>query len=126
MAGAAKFEELIAWQKARELTKRIYAVTRSKPLKQDYGLCDQMRRASVSIMSNVVEGFERVSPAEFIRFLLIARASCGELRNQLYIAFDVGYLTEEDFKDLMREAQDVARTINTLRSSIDRRHKPAT
>jgi four helix bundle protein len=74
-------------------------------------------------MSNVAEWFERVSPAEFQRFLLIAKGSCGELRNQLYVAFDADYLSKAEFDSLLAQANEVARRINGLRTSIDRDHK---
>jgi len=78
-----RFEDLIAWQKARELTKEIYAVTSNGSFSKDYGLRDQIRRAAVSAMSNVSEGFERGSLNEFHQFLVIAKASCAEVRSQL-------------------------------------------
>jgi four helix bundle protein len=124
MAAINRFEDLIVWQKARVLTKSIYALTRTSPMRRDFGLCDQIRRASVSIMSNIAEGFERVSPAEFHRFLLIAKGSCGEVRNQLYVALDAEYLSQSEFNGLLAQANEVARLINGLRASIDRNHKP--
>lgn len=123
MAGVSRFEDLVVWQRVRLLTKSIYALTRTSPLHHHYGLCDQIRRASVSVMSNVAEWFERVSPAEFQRFLLIAKGSCGELRNQLYVAFDADYLSKAEFDSLLAQANEVARRINGLRTSIDRDHK---
>ncbi len=85
-----KFEDLIAWQKARELTKIIYAVTKQGEFSRDFGLRDQIRRSAVSIMSNVAEGFERGGRSEFHQFLVIAKGSCAELRSQLYTALDAG------------------------------------
>src|SRR6266567_8049100 len=87
-----KFEDLIAWQKARKLTSDVYRVTSHGKFATDYGLKDQIRRAAVSSMSNVAEGFERGGLVEFHRFLAIAKGSCAELRAQLYVALDVGYL----------------------------------
>src|SRR3989338_1080615 len=81
-----RFEDLIAWQKARELTRQIYLLTKKEPFSKDYVLREQIQRASVSIMSNLAEGFERGSSAEFHQFLVIAKASCAELRSQLYVA----------------------------------------
>jgi len=90
MAKLNSFEDIIAWQKARELNTVIYTVTNSNQLfNSDYGLRDQMRRASISITSNIAEGFERETTKEFIRFLYIAKASAGEFRSQLYLAFDL-------------------------------------
>lgn len=87
-----KFEDLIAWQKARELTKEIYKVTKSGEFARDFGLRDQIRRASVSVMSNLAEGFERGRTTEFHQYLSIAKGSCAEVRCQLYIAWDAEYL----------------------------------
>jgi len=87
----SKFEELIAWQKSRELVTAIYKVTNGKEFSRDFGLRDQIQRAAVSIMSNIAEGFERAGRAEFHQFLVIAKGSCAEVRSQLYIALDIGY-----------------------------------
>ena len=82
------FEDLHVWQRARELVNLIYKITRHKTFSEDKGLVDQIRRASVSILSNISEGFERGSNVEFIQFLYIAKASCGEVRCQIIIAYD--------------------------------------
>ncbi len=94
-----KFEDLIAWQKARELAKVIYKMTEAGKFSRDFGMRDQIRRAAVSIMSNIAEGFERMGRAEFHQFLVIAKASCAEVRSQLYIAHDIGYLDREQFEE---------------------------
>ena len=120
-AAVQRFEDLIAWQKARSLTNLIYQATRQESFRRDFGLCDQMRRAAVSVMSNVAEGFERSGTAEFKQFLAIAKASCGELRSQLYVAHDVGYLSEKDFQSLFSAAEEVSRIIGGLRTSLNRR-----
>ncbi|MGB9178156.1 MAG: four helix bundle protein [Pyrinomonadaceae bacterium] len=116
-----RFEDLIAWQKARLLTKKIYQIASHDKFSRDYGLKDQIRRAAVSIMSNIAEGFERARPSEFHQFLSVAKASCAELRSQLYIAFDAEYFCREDFNKLMSEASEVGRIIGGLRASIDRK-----
>ena len=85
-----EFEDLIAWRKARELTREVYRVTRQGKLAKDYGLSRQIQRAAVSIMSNIAEGFERGNPREFHQFLSVAKASCAEVRSQLYVALDAG------------------------------------
>jgi four helix bundle protein len=90
-----RFEDFIAWPKARILTAKIYRVTEEGAFARDLGLKDQMRRAVASIKSNINEGFERGRPAEFLRFLLIAKASCAELRSQTYVAFAAGHLNRE-------------------------------
>jgi four helix bundle protein len=94
-----RFEEIEAWQTARDLTKRIYAVTDLGKFARDFGLRDQIRRASVSVMSNIAEGFESQTQQQFIRYLSIAKASAGEVRSQLYVSRDLNYLTEEQFTD---------------------------
>ena len=113
-----KFEDLIAWQKARALTREIYHVTSTGAFAKDFGLREQIRRASVSIMSNLAEGFERGGRIEFHRFLNIAKASCAELRSQLYVARDVEYLEHQMFDRLFGQAQEVARIIGGLRIAV--------
>jgi len=99
---AKSFEELHIYQRARELTNGTYAATRKQPFAADYGLVDQIRRAAVSIMSNIAEGFERGTKTEFIQFLYIAKGSCGEVRAQLQIAHDQQYISSNDH-DLLRD-----------------------
>lgn len=118
-----RFEDLIAWQKSRELAKSIYAATRQEVFAKGYGLCGQIQRASVSIMSNIAEGFERSSTADFHHFLVVAKASCAEVRSQLYLAWDVGYINEAEFRQLQDQAQEVARLVGGLRASIERKLK---
>ena len=116
----ARFEDFIAWQKARTLTAQIYAVTGNGEFTRDYGLRDQLRRASVS-MANIAEGFERGRPAEFHQYLSVAKASCAELRSHLYVALDAQYLTKEDFSHLKSEAEEAGRILGGLRASVQRR-----
>lgn len=116
-----RFEQLIAWQKARSLAGVIYKKTADGQFSRDFGLRDQIRRAAVSVASNVAEGFERGSPAEFRQFLTVAKASCAELRTQLYIAQDAGYLPEEEFGQIMSKAEEVARVIGGLRAAVSRK-----
>jgi four helix bundle protein len=115
-----RFEDLIAWQKARFLTAEVYKVTGQDRFARDYSLKDQIRRAAVSVMSNIAEGFERARPAEFHQFLSVAKASCAELRSQLYIAFDAKYLRDEDFNMLMSKAVEVGQIIGGLRAAVER------
>src|SRR5438045_3662764 len=98
-----RFEEIIAWQKARALTSAVYATTSTRPFSRDYGLRDQIRRAAVSAMSNIAEGFERARPGEFQHFLSTAKASCAEVRSQLYVALDAGYVDPDTFGKLMAQ-----------------------
>jgi four helix bundle protein len=114
MATFHRFEEIEAWQKARGLTREIYSVSNQAAFARDFGLRDQMRRASVSIMSNIAEGCERSGTGEFIQFLAIAKGSAGEVRAQLYVARDQGYISEEVFEDLLSRATQISRMINGL------------
>ena len=118
-----RFEDLIAWQKARELTKAIYTVTKTGDFSRDYGLKEQIRKASVSIMSNIAEGFERGGRSEFHQFLVIAKGSCAEVRSQLYVALDVDYLSEADFRTLYSLASETGRIIGGLRAAVYRQKK---
>ena len=116
-----RFEDFIAWQKARKLTSNIYKVSNIGEFARDFGLKDQIRRAGVSVMSNIAEGFERGRPTEFHQFLSIAKGSCAELRSQLYVALDVGYVVGDDFRALMSEAIEVGQIVGGLRASVERR-----
>ncbi len=123
MATIKQFEDLVAWRKARELTSQIYALTSgNEKLARDFGLKDQMRRAAVSVMANIAEGFERNGDGEFRQFLAIAKASCGELRSLLYVALDAGFIPPEDHKTLSDRCEEVSRIVSGLRSSL--RTKP--
>ena len=92
-----RFEDLEAWQIARELTNKIYSISRKESIRRDYGFVDQIRRAAISIMNNIAEGFERGSNKDFVRFLFIARGSAGEVRSMLYVGLDQGYLADDTF-----------------------------
>jgi four helix bundle protein len=113
-----RFEDLIAWQKARDLTRVIYQVTQQGAFARDLGLARQMQRAAVSIMANIAEGFERGGRGEFHQFLSTAKASCAEVRSHLYVALDVGYVDETTFNQLLAKVQEVARIVGGLRSSV--------
>lgn len=120
MGKVERFEDLIAWQKARELTKKVYSLTVESDFAKDFGLRDQIRRASVSVMSNIAEGFERGGNAEFHQFVVIAKGSCAEVRTQLYIALDVGYLSQDQFEETYNMALEVTRILGGLRASIQK------
>ena len=120
MAKIQRFEDLIAWQKARELTRAIYEVSRHGAFAKDYGLSGQIQRAAVSIMSNLAEGFERGGRGEFHQFLSTAKASCAEVRSQLYVALDVGYLDKPAFDRLMQKVIEVGRIVRGLRASVQK------
>ncbi len=124
MSKIERFEDLIAWQKARELTLAIYQMTRQGSFAKDYGLSGQIQRAAVSTMSNIAEGFERGRPGEFHQFLSIAKGSCGEIRSQLYVALDVGYINQRIFSQMLSKSEEVGRIIGGLRASVQRQ-RPA-
>lgn len=111
---ARTFEDLPVWQKARELVKYIYQITAKGTFSKDSSLVDQIRRASTSVMSNIAEGFERGSNAEFIQFLYISKGSAGETRTQLYIARDQGFITDEDFRRGYEICVDVSGQLSGL------------
>lgn len=119
-----KFEDLVAWQRARELTRVIYEATREPGFARDFGLRDQIQRAAVSAMSNIAEGFERRSQPDFARFLLMAKASCAEVRSQLYVALDLGYLTAARFDALMALAEETARVLGGLHQAVIKSSAP--
>src|SRR4051812_5266235 len=106
------FEEINSWQKARLLNKRIYTITDSDLFRRDFDLARQIRRSSVSISSNIAEGFERNTDKEFIHFLFIAKGSAGEVRSQLYLAFDLNYITEEVFNELLSEISEISKLLS--------------
>jgi four helix bundle protein len=118
MATFQSFEEIEAWQEARKLTRRIYTVSSQGDFRRDFGLRDQIRRASVSILSNIAEGHERGGTPEFIRFLSIAKGSAGEVRAQLYVAIDQNYLGEEPFKEMVILTTRISRMISGLISYL--------
>jgi four helix bundle protein len=121
MSGVRRFEELTAWQKARVLTKAIYLHSNQGSFARDFALRDQIRRSAVSIMSNIAEGFERFRPSELHQYLSIAKASCAELRSQLYVAYDVGHVEAGVFHQLLQQAEEVGRLLGGLRSAASRR-----
>lgn len=115
-----RFEDLIAWQKARQLTVEIYRITAIGEFARDFGLRDQIRRAAVSIMSNIAEGFDRGSRGEFHQFLVIAKASCAEVRSPLYVAQDVGYISQGTFSNLSGTTNELSKIIGGLRVSVQK------
>ena len=123
MSKIERFEDLIAWQKARVLTRMIYQITQQGAFAKDFGLSGQIQRAAVSIMSNIAEGFERSSLGEFHQFLSISKASCAELRSQLYVAFDAGYLTQNEFDQFFTLAREVSLIVGGLRASVEKQRK---
>lgn len=114
----ARFEELLVWQKAKQLCVAVYRVTGQGAFARDFGLRDQIQRAAVSVMSNIAEGFERNSRAEFARFLSIARGSAGEVRSQVYLAHELGYINERDSGVLLASCTEITRMLISLRKSL--------
>jgi four helix bundle protein len=106
-----KFEDIKAWQGARVLVKDIYRATAEGAFARDFGVRDQIRRATVAIMSNVAEGFERGTEREFRQFLFIAKASAGEVRSLLYVTLDLGYIDESMYATLSEQATQLSRQI---------------
>lgn len=114
MASFKRFEEIEAWQRARLLTNQIYDIASTPPLSRDFGLVDQMRRASNSIMANIAEGFGRRTNKEFANFLLIAHGSAAEVQSHLYLAFDRKYISEAVFSELYGNCDEVSRMLMSL------------
>lgn len=114
MATFRSFEDIEAWQASRVLTRDIYGITASGRFRRDGGLCGQIQRASVSVMANIAEGFERDSNREFARYLRIARGSLSEVRSHLFVARDIGYINDETFAQLNGEARRITAMLNGL------------
>lgn len=121
MATIKRFEEIKAWQEARELARLVYETTRNGALSRDYGLKEQIQRAAVSVASNIAEGFARNGNREFAKFLWIAKGSAAEVQSQLYTAKDVGYISETQFKNIFEKAEScsllIYRFLKSLRAS---------
>jgi len=114
MARIEKFEDIEAWKLARRATKLGYEVSLTERFCRDFALVNQIRRALISILSNIAEGFEREGNTEFLQFLSIAKGSCGEVRAQLYIAFDQNYIDEASFSSISETLKETSRTISGL------------
>ena len=129
MATIRRFEDIEAWKTARRLTQRVYAVSKRGGFRRDFVLCDQTRRASISITSNTAEDFERDGTREFISFLSIsflsiAKGSAGEVRNRLYVALDEGYITSDTFDELSALAVKVSRKVGALMRYLQKSSLP--
>jgi four helix bundle protein len=114
MATIRHFEDLEAWQMARVLTKDVYKLSAQGAFARDFALRDQMRRAAVSILSNIAEGFGRGGNKEFVQFLSLAKGSCGELRAQFYVASDQSYVSPEQFKSASEQAVRISKALSGL------------
>ncbi|HEY6010894.1 MAG TPA: four helix bundle protein [Nitrospirota bacterium] len=115
---AKRFEDLIFWQKARELTRLIYGSTSKVPFKNDYGLREQLQRSAVSVMSNIAEGFGRGSNTEFVQFLFVAKGSLSEVKSQLYVAMDLNYVTPSEFNKAYKMTEEISKLINAFIKSL--------
>jgi len=122
--GFRRFEDIIAWQKARELARVVFGLTAGKRFSSFASLRDQLQRAAVSVMANIAEGYERGSKTEFLQFLYIARGSCGEVRSHLYVALDAGCATESEVKTVQAAAEEVSRLIYHLGQAIKSGERP--
>jgi len=111
MVRAHGFEDLKVWQLARELVRAVYHITSAAAFNKDHSLRDQLRRAAVSSMSNIAEGFERGSKRDFVRFLYMARGSAGEIRSHLYVARDVDYITGVQFDRIENQATNLSKGV---------------
>ena len=115
------FEDLLVWQKGIELAKDIYEITRSSGLKRDYGMCDQLQRAAISIPTNIAEGFERASRKEYVHFLTIAKGSAGEVRSLLYVACEVKHISAEQHQahrsQALEDSRYLAKQIRALKGT---------
>ena len=120
MATFNRFEDIDAWQRSRELTNKIYKITSKGDFARDFGLKDQIRRASVSIMSNIAEGFERSGTGEFAHFLATAKGSAGEVRSQLYVALDQRYISQVLFDLLSAGVTDISKMLSGLMTYLKR------
>jgi four helix bundle protein len=107
-----RFEDIQGWQEARSLTKKTYELTNGLPFKRDHGLSRQIQEASVSIMANIAEGFDRQSKKEFIKFLYYASGSASEVQSHLYVALDQEYISEDNFQETYSQARKTKSLIN--------------
>jgi len=114
MASVNSFEELEIWRRSVNLAICFYKITKSEALSKDYGLCDQIRRASVSVSNNIAEGFEYYSEKQFIKYLIISKGSLSELRSMLYILKELNLISDDDFDQLKMECIEIARMIASL------------
>ena len=114
MAKITKFEDIESWKRARSFVNEVYRITATGKFARDFGLRDQIRRAAISILSNIAEGFERGGDNEFLQFLSIAKGSCGDARAQLYIAFDQNYISLTEFEMLTKSTNQVSQLIAGL------------
>jgi len=122
-----RFEDIECWQEARKIVNRVYRVCRANAFRRDYSFIDQIKRAAISIMANIAEGFSRKGNKEFIQFLFIAKSSAAELQSHLYVALDQKYIEKSEFDDLYEIVEKVQRQISNFikyLTSTLKRNKP--
>ena len=107
-----RFEDIDVWKLSRILVRKLYLITDNEFFRRDFGLKDQIRRAVVSIISNIAEGFEKQSSIEFIRYLFISKASSGEVRSHIYIAYDLGYISDDIFNELINDLEIISKSLS--------------
>lgn len=115
------FEQIISWKKVRELNKGIYELTTKPNFSKDFALRDQIRRASISISSNIAEGYVRKTDKEFIYFLNVAQASCYEVKSQLYLTLDIEYITNKKFETVFSICEEISKTIHGLIKHLEKK-----
>ena len=125
MAKIEKFEDIDAWKLARALTAKVYTFAMEGNFARDYGFRDQICRATVSIVSNIAEGFERNSGKSFLQFLAIAKGSAGEVRAQLYIAYDLGYVSREQFDEAIKDVSRISKMLSRLMAYLEESLQPS-
>nr|WP_297786452.1 four helix bundle protein [uncultured Allomuricauda sp.] len=116
------FEQIVSWKKARELNKEIYKITCDNRFQRDFALRDQIRRASISISSNIAEGYGRKTNKEFIYFLNVAKASCYEVKSQLYLTMDIEYVDDEVFRKLYALCDEISKTLHGLIKHLENKN----
>jgi four helix bundle protein len=116
-----KFEDLPIWKSAKDLAVKIYQTTKGQKFRRDHSLVDQIRKASISVSSNIAEGFERGSKKELIRFLYIAKGSLGEVRSQLQVCFELGYVNRDGLSMLLHQTYDLSKQLGAFISSLKKR-----
>ena len=123
MAKIKSFEELNSWKESRKFNHFLYKITSNQYFSKDFDLRRQLRRASISVSSNIAEGFERNTDKEFIYFLYISKGSAGEVRSQLYLAYDLEYIDKNEFKKLQKQITDISKMISGLIKYLENSNK---
>jgi four helix bundle protein len=115
-----RFEELTVWKRSREFNREVYRLTQKRAFTRDFAMTTQLRRASLSVMNNIAEGFERYRRNEFMQFLSTSKGSAGEVRSMLYAAFDIGYIDTREFETMLAQAEELGRIIGSFRAGLDK------